>query len=82
MEEVTYTIKEISMATGMPVQTLRGHYYKLRDAGAMPGGLKAFTYAQARQLLHKQARGKKPRPELVTALKRQLQNDGYTIKKD
>ena len=79
-----FLMKEISMATGIDVKTLTARKAVLVKSGELEtvkGKRSEFTYDEVKKLLRKPAKPGEPRTEYVTALKRQLQTDGYTIKK-
>ena len=85
-KDVTFTIKEIAEASGLPVKTLSTRAKQFRDKGVFPKGRGRetifYTYDQVRMIIAKPKRKTQYiRPSRVTLLKTQLQNDGYKINK-
>ena len=84
LSKMKFNMKEISMATGMDENTLQARKIALVKAGELEtvkGKRSEFTYDEVKKLLRRPLKPGEPRGEYVTALKRQLQTDGYTIKK-
>lgn len=81
--KVKYYLKEISLATGIDVKTLGSRRGALVKAGEIEvsKGKHDYTYDEVLKLIRPRRKPGEPRTEYVTALKRQLQTDGYTIKK-
>ena len=79
-----FNIAEIHLATGIEVKTLQARRAALVKSGeieAVKGKRSEYTYEEVKKLLRKPLKPGEPRGEFVTALRRQLQTDGYTIKK-
>lgn len=79
-----FNLKEVALATGMDEKALLARKTALVKAGeieTVKGKRSEFTYDEVKKLLRKPLKPGEPRGEYVTALKRQLQTDGYTIKK-
>lgn len=85
----TFTIKEISEATGIPVKTITTRIRKMRQKGFLPPKkapnsreTSFFTYEQVKMIAAKPMKRKiTPRPSYINLLKTNLQNDGYKIAK-
>ena len=81
MERMTFTVKEISSASGLNEQKLRTRLRKLADAGKLPRGMTEFDYETAKQIvLATRARSRKMDPQRVDILKRRLIDDGLARK--
>lgn len=79
-----YNLKEISLATGTDEKTLQARRSALAKSGeieSVKGKRPEYTYEEVKKLLRRPLKPGEPRGEYITALKRQLQTDGYTIKK-
>lgn len=82
--KMRFNLAEIYMATGIDAKTLTARKNALVKAGELEtvkGRRPEFTYDEVKKLLRKPYKPGEPRGEYVTALRRQLQNDGYQIKK-
>jgi len=71
--EPTYTISEISLATGVNKSTLQN---RRRRLGIKPDG--RYDYQQVKLLLRKPGNPMSPRMKSVNELKAKLKDDGYT----
>ena len=79
-----FNMKEIALATGVDEKTLMSRKTALVKAGeieSVKGKRSEYTYEEVKKLLRRPLKPGEPRGEYITALKRQLQTDGYTIKK-
>lgn len=77
---MTFTAKEISVATGQDMGKITSRYKARVGRGELPDGLKAFTYDQVKIILSTRKRGE-PDPRKVDLLRTQLQTDGFAIAK-
>lgn len=86
-DERTWTLKEISEATGILDKTLSGRVRVMRKNGELPPKAEGqarthFTYEEVKKIIKPRKVGVNGlRPAYVDALKRQLLNDGFPIKK-
>jgi len=79
-----FNMKEIALATGVDEKLLMSRKTALVKAGeieSVKGKRSEYTYEEVKKLLRRPLKPGEPRGEYITALKRQLQTDGYTIKK-
>lgn len=75
----TFTMKEISLATGIDAGKMNSRYKVRIRSEELPAGLKSFTYEQVKILLTTRKRGA-PDLRKVDQLKRQLIDDGFAKK--
>ncbi len=81
MEKLTFTLKEISAASGIAEQKLRDRVKRLQEDGKLPKGLSEWDYETARGIiLSVRTRSRKADPRKVDALKRRLIDDGLARK--
>lgn len=76
--EETYSMKEISVASGIPVPTLNSR--RKRMGMEAPKGDEGYTLEQAKQLIRRPQRGRPYSQHKANRLKQRLQNDGFTVK--
>lgn len=84
VNKAKFRLQEIAAATGMEAKTLNARKTVLLRNGEIEprkGKLSEYTYEEVKKLLRRPLKPGEPRGEFVTALRRQLQNDGYPIKK-
>ena len=74
--EERYTIKEISVASGIPVATLNSR----RKRMGMEGNDEGYTLAEAKLLVRRPRRGRPFSQGKANRLRQKLQNDGFTCK--
>ena len=82
--KMKFNMKEIALATGVDEKTPMSRKTALVKAGeieSVKGKRPEYTYEEVKKLLRRPLKPGEPRGEYITALKRQLQTDGYTIKK-
>lgn len=74
--EERYTMKEISVATGIAIATLNSR----RKRMAMEGHDEGYTLAEAKLLVRRPRRGRPYSQAKANRLRQKLQNDGFTCK--
>ena len=74
--KLTFTLKEIAVATGMDLSKLQGRYKARIRTGEIPEGLQEFNYTQVKLLLTTRAKNA-PDPRKVDVLKCALIDDGF-----
>ena len=73
----TYTIREISEATGISVQTLRA---RCKRNNISSKGEKTYQEIQEIMTLHRTA-SRRPNGRKINELQKRLINDGYSVKR-
>lgn len=73
----TYTIREISEATGISVQTLRA---RCKRNNISSKGEKTYQEIQEIMTLHRTA-SRRPNSRKINELQKRLINDGYSVKR-
>ena len=76
--EETYTIKEISVASGINVTTLNSRRKRMGMEAPKDG--EGYTLEQAKQLIRRPQRGRPYSQQKANRLRQRLQNDGFTVK--
>ena len=74
----TYTIKEISVASGIPVPTLNSRRKRMGMEAPKDG--EGYTLEQAKALIKRPQRGRPFSQQKANRLRQRLQNDGFTVK--
>lgn len=81
MAGLTFTIKEISAASGLNAEKLRLRVKKLVEAGRLPRGMMEYDYDTAKEIvLAARVRSRKMDPQRIDILKRRLIDDGLARK--
>ena len=75
-EEERYTMKEISVATGIAIATLNSR----RKRMGMAGNDEGYTLSDAKALVRRPRRGRPFSQAKANRLRQKLQNDGFTCK--
>lgn len=81
--KMKFNAAEICAATGITPKELSARRTLLIRSGEIQAvkGSREYSYDEVRKLCRKPRKPGEQRPEYVTALKKQLQLDGYTIAK-
>ena len=74
----TYTMKEISVASGINRQTLASR--RKRMGMEAPKNGEGYTLEQAKALIKRPMRGRPFSQQKANRLRQRLQNDGFTVK--
>lgn len=74
--EERYTMKEISVASGISVATLNSR----RKRMGMEGNGEGYTLAETKLLVRRPRRGRPYSQAKANRLRQKLQNDGFTCK--
>ena len=74
----TYTIKEISVASGISTQTLNSRRKRMGMDAPKDG--EGYTLEQAKALIKRPKRGRPFSQQKANRLRQRLQNDGVTVK--
>lgn len=81
----TYSLKEIAIASNIKYGTLLTRAKRLRKAGILPPvephRKTMYTYEQAKALMRTPEKRGAPRLAAINSLKRQMINDGYSVRK-
>lgn len=82
--KLRYNMKEIAAASGIEIKTLQTRRTALAKAGEIESGKgkTEYTYDEVKKLCRRPRKPGEPRAEYITALRQQLQTDGYQIKKE
>lgn len=70
--ETLYTIKEIEIATGINIATLRTRRKRL----GIPANPDGYSMEEVKRMIKRPKKGRPYSPKKAEALKRMLQNDG------
>lgn len=81
--KLRYNMAEISAATGIDTKTLMARKTQLMKTGEIPvsKGYREFEYSEVMKLITRPKKKGEPRADYIQTLKRQLQTDGFTVKK-
>lgn len=76
--EETYSMKEISVASGINVTTLNSRRKRMGMEAPKDG--EGYTLEQAKQLIRRPKRGRPYSQQKANRLRQRLQTDGVTVK--
>lgn len=81
--QLKYNLTEIATALGIDGATINKRKAALVKAWEIEAGKgkREYTYDEVKKLAREPRKPGQPRPQYIDALKRQLINDGFTIKK-